>query len=162
MSGIRIEGDLSSFIKVLKDIESFDRKGLNEVIGDILVSSSRQRFKDEEDPQGEKWKTSIRAMEEGGQTLSKSSDLKNSINSKATSEGLAVGTNKIYAGTHQLGGKFTIRAKNHKYLTFKYYGRWIRKTQVKINMPARPFLGVSDKDNVEIKAAIDDFIKEFV
>lgn len=70
-----------------------------------------------------------------------------------------MGTNVVYAATHQYGdpGR-TIRARNAKALRFKARGRWISKKQVKVTIPARPFLGLSDDDLQEIKAATEDFI----
>ena len=37
-------------------------------------------------------------------------------------------------------------------------GQWISKKKVKVNIPARPFLGLSDEDMQEIKATTEEFI----
>lgn len=47
----------------------------------------------------------------GGKTLIRTSDLRTSIKTEADSTGLAIGTNLIYAATHQFGDERTIRAK---------------------------------------------------
>ena len=47
------------------------------------------------------------------------------------------------------------RAKN---LRFQVGGQWISKKKVKVNIPARPFLGLSDEDMQEIKATTEEFI----
>jgi len=39
-------------------------------------------------------------------------------------------------------------------------GRWISKKQVRITIPARPFLGLSDEDMQEIKATTEEFIQK--
>ena len=88
-------------------------------IRDRLRTSTVERFTEEKSPEGTSWKTSIRAREEGGKTLTKTTQLKNSIRSEVSDGGLAVGTNDIRAATHQFGDERTIRAKNKKYLTFK-------------------------------------------
>ena len=38
-------------------------------------------------------------------------------------------------------------------------GRWVTKKQVKVSIPARPFLGLSEEDMEEIKATVEDFIE---
>jgi len=159
MPGIRIEGDIQNLISTIRDLGDMDFLVVSQVLGEANRTSTVERFKDEEDPQGKKWKKSIRATEEGGQTLTNKSDLKNSIKSKASEEGFVVGTNKIYAGTHQKGGTFTIRAKNAPYLRFKYKGKWISKKQVTVDMPKREFLGISKEDMQEIKATLVDFVR---
>jgi len=165
MPGIRMEvedKEFEKFKKTIRNLEGFDREGLNQVLGEAMRSSTRQRFKDEEDPKGKKWKKSIRAAEEGGQTLTKSTDLKGSINFKASNEGFVVGTNKVYAGTHQKGGKFTIRAKNKTYLKFYYKDKWRYQKEVDIDMPKREFLGISKEDMEEIKATMEEAIQEYI
>ena len=71
----------------------------------------------------------------------------------------AVGTNAKHAATHQFGepGR-TIRARRKKVLRFQYNGKWVSKKQVRVKIPARPFLGLSDEDMQEMKATVEDFI----
>ena len=77
----------------------------------------------------------------------------------ADASGFAVGTNVKHAATHQFGDKGrTIRAKRAKNLRFQVGGQWISKKKVKVNIPARPFLGLSDEDMQEIKATTEEFI----
>ena len=67
--------------------------------------------------------------------------------------------NVKHAATHQFGDKGrTIRAKRAKNLRFQVGGQWISKKKVKVNIPARPFLGLSDEDMQEIKATTEEFI----
>ena len=83
------------------------------------------------------------------------------INARATEEGAEVGTNLVYAATHQFGASGrVIRAKNKPYLAFEYHGRTIRKKQVTVNIPARPFLGISDEDRQEIKSLVEEALSE--
>ena len=77
---------------------------LMETIGEVLVSGTLQRFQDEEDPDGKKWKPSIRAMETGDKTLSDTGRLQRSIDYAATSDKVMVGTNVVYGRIHQMGG----------------------------------------------------------
>lgn len=165
MYSIRLEGDVRRLMKRLKQLEQVDIRSVNLALAESLRTSTRERFKDQRDPDGNAWKKSIRAERDNGTTLSHTARLKNSIKSKASMDGFAVGTNTIYARTHQFGEKgraMTIRAKTSKGLVFKIGDRWIRKRQVKVNIkiPARPFLGINEADMLEIKGTLEDLLEE--
>lgn len=165
MYSIRLEGDVRRLMKKLRGLEDVDLKGASLTLAEGLRTSTRERFKEQKSPEGKPWTKSIRANREGGTTLTDSAGLKNSIKSTADGTGFAVGTNKIYARTHQFGEKgrkITIRAKTSKGLIFQIDGKWIRKKQVtvKIKIPARPFLGISEEDMQEIKGTLEDIIAE--
>jgi len=165
MYSIRLEGDVRKLMKKLRGLEDVDLRGASLTLAEVLRTSTRERFQQQKSPEGKPWKKSIRAIREGGATLTDSAGLKNSIKSTADSTGFAVGTNKVYARTHQFGEKgrkVTIRAKTSKGLIFQVGGRWIRKKQVTVNIkiPARPFLGISEEDMLEIKETIEDIIAE--
>lgn len=149
---------------MLRKIRSFseiDKKSINAALAEGVRESTLERFKQSKDPDGKKWKTSIRASSENGKTLIQSSQLRNSINSVSDATGFAVGTNAKHAATHQFGepGR-TIRARKKKALRFMVDGKWVSKKQVRIRIPARPFLGLSDEDMREIKATVEDFIAQ--
>ena len=98
---------------------------------------------------------------EGGKTLIQSPQLRNSIHAKSDTSGFALGTNVKYAATHQFGepGR-TIRARKKKALRFQVGGKWVTKKQVRITIPARPFLGLSEDDMQEMKATVEEFIQK--
>lgn len=130
-------------------------QALMESIGDALVSGTLKRFDAEEDPQGRKWEPSGRASEEGGQTLTSKGRLRDSIDRVATPDKVMVGSNLAYARIHQEGGIIT--PKNAKKLVFT--GRGGKKVAVdKVTIPARPYLGVSEEDLDDVKAAMTDFL----
>ena len=83
------------------------------------------------------------------------------IHDKSDASGFAVGTNVKYAATHQFGepGR-TIRARKKKALRFQVGGKWVTKKQVRITIPARPFLGLSEDDMQEMKATVEEFIQK--
>ena len=144
-------------------MEEVDLRGVSLALAESLRTSTRERFKDTKDPEGKVWEKSIRATREGGTTLTNTAGLKNSIKSEADGTGFAIGTNKIYARTHQFGEKgrkITIKAKTSKGLVFNIGGQWIRKQQVtvKIKIPARPFLGISEDDMHEIRGTLEDVL----
>lgn len=161
MGSIRIEGDTRRLIRKLKHYSDVDKKGINKALAELVRSSTRQRFKEEKSPEGKQWEKSIRAIEENAQTLTKSARMKNSIKSESTSTGFAVGTNTIYARTHQFGDEGRkIRAKTPRGLVFNIGGKWMRKKVVKVTIPARPFLGLSEEDLLEIKNTLEDVFEE--
>ena len=153
MSSIRAEmsGDTDELLQRLNRLSHLETRGVLNSIAEGLRTSTVERFTEEKTPEGTSWKPSIRAQEEGGKTLTKTTQLKTSIRSEVSDSGLAVGTNDIRAATHQFGDERTIRAKNKKYLTFKIGGQWKRVASVKVSIPPRPFLGISEEDEQDIK-----------
>lgn len=125
-------------------------------IGEALVSGVKTRFKNEEDPEGRKWKASARALAGGGKTLTKDAHLRDFIDYAATPTKVMVGSNLPYARIHQLGG--TIRPRKARRLIFKGPGG--EKIVAKqVTIPARPYLGVSKADMEEVRATMEDFLK---
>ncbi|MBF0454954.1 MAG: phage virion morphogenesis protein [Magnetococcales bacterium] len=112
------------------------RQQMNAEIGEMLVTSVKQRFKDEKGPDGKAWEPSKR----DGKTLTDTARLKNSIGYEATSDLTAVGSNVVYARIHQKGGE---TGRGHA-----------------VNLLARPFLGINEEDQAEAAEIIRDFIAE--
>lgn len=162
MSSIKAEltGDAGELLKRLDKMKNLDVRGALNSIAEGLRTSTVERFTDEKSPEGKSWKQSIRAKENGGKTLTQTTQLKTSIRSEVNNTGLAVGTNDIRAATHQFGDERTIRAKNKKHLSFQIGGRWVKVASVKVNIPARPFLGISDEDNQDIKDSLEALFEE--
>lgn len=164
MYSIRLDGDTRRLLRRFKQLSEINKKAINATLANATQSSTVERFKTEKAPDGKKWRKSIRAERDGGTTLVNKSGIRNSIKSVSDASGFAVGTNKIYAATHQLGDtrRITIKAKTSKGLIFQMDGRWMRKRQVtvRVNIPARPFLGLSDDDMLEIKGTLEDYFAE--
>ena len=162
MSSIRAElsGDTDALLKRLDRLGSLEIRGILKSIAEGMRTSTVERFTEERSPEGKPWKTSIRAREEGGKTLTKTGQLKNSIRAEVRDSGLAVGTNDIRAATLQFGDERTIRAKNKKHLTFKVGGQWRRAESVKVSIPPRPFLGISRADEQDIKETLEEVFEE--
>jgi phage virion morphogenesis protein len=124
-----------------------------DAIGQYGESSTRLRFKKQVDPDGVRWKPSIRAQQGGGQTLVMKARLLRSITHNADNNGTAWGTNVKYAAIHQFGG--TIKAKG-KNLRFQIGGRFVSVKAV--TMPKRSFVGVNADDAREMLAVANDVI----
>ena len=157
---VKVDGDVQRLMKRLGRIAGVDKAGINNTIAEGLRTSTIERFQAEKSPEEKKWKQSIRAREEGGKTLTKSTALRSSIRSEASADGLAIGTNDIRAATHQFGDTRIIKATRKKALRFRINGRWVSKKEVKVTIPARPFLGVSEEDEEEIKKLLGKALEE--
>lgn len=161
MYSIRLDGDTRAMLRRIRSFSEIDKRAsmrhwLRARASRRWNGSSRAKARD-----GRRWKTSIRAAQEGGKTLIQSAQLRNSIHAKSDTSGFALGTNVKYAATHQFGepGR-TIRARKKKALRFQVGGKWVTKKQVRITIPARPFLGLSEDDMQEMKATVEEFIQK--
>lgn len=150
---MEVHGDWKKLTKVLNRLENVDFAKLHENIGEVLISTTHERFRNGRAPNGSKWKRGLKGT---GQTLVQSRLLINSVTKRFSREGVEVGTNIKYARIHQKGG--TIRAKKAKFLRFKVGSRWAMKKSVKI--PARPFIGISADDKQEIMRLFRETISE--
>lgn len=170
MVGIRMEGDVRRLTRTLRNMGEIHFKTANKIIGEALRTSTVQRFKESKDPEGRSWEPSTRLYrgkngkikQAKHKTLVDKGLLRNSIKSNPSAKGVAIGTNSIYAATHQLGDTRTIKAKNATGLKFLTLSGMRSKKVVRVTIPARPFLGVSDEDMQEIKGILQDTIEELI
>lgn len=80
-------------------------------IGAAIASSTILRFREQQNPDGNAWIHSIRARTTGGQTLVDTGRLRGSITHQVRGMNVFVGTNVVYAATHQYGrGKIPQRS----------------------------------------------------
>ncbi|WP_375680579.1 MULTISPECIES: phage virion morphogenesis protein [unclassified Bartonella] len=124
-------------------------------VGRLIQESTRRRIQSEKtSPQGEKWKNNHARTS----ILFASGALSRSIDMKASPEKVIVGSGLVYARIHQLGG--VIRPKKGKTLRFFLKSskaqRFVCVPQV--TMPARPYLGLSEQNKVEIVKAAEDWL----
>jgi phage virion morphogenesis protein len=145
-------------------------------IGEILVERSMQSFATGTAPDGKPWKPSWRVgadgrppLRTGGQTLILNEILKGSIHVRPGKDQVKVGTPVKYAAVHQFGaakGSFgTVRAnvKAHSRKTKKHGVQQVRAHTRRTalpwgDIPARPFLGVNQRDWNDIRSSIMRFI----
>jgi len=142
---IDIEFDDAELTRALNGLLSMgqDLSEMMDTIGQGVADSTKERFDTGLAPDGSPWKPSIRALAEGGKTLVKSGDLKTSFRHEVNGNEVVVGptgASVIYAAIHQFGGKA---------------GRNLASV-----IPARPFLGISQDDEIEISSVIGDFLRE--
>lgn len=169
-------GGLAQALKYLRELRGRGERTLPlmQIIAQDLENSTRLRFTDSRDPNGVPWapitlaaklSRARRLASKSGQTLRTMNVAKlraflgpaqplldtrvlaNSITSRATNTYAEVGTNKNYAPTHQFGARQG------------QYGRTKRGAPVPWgNVPARPFLGLSDADRLLITERVEAFI----
>ena len=112
-------------------------------IGEYLIQSVEERFNSQHDPTGTAWTplaASTLKKKRHRKILTESTDLRGSQTYQADADELAFGTVKIYGAIHQLGGKA---------------GRGRR-----VEIPARPYLGLNDEDEDEIGKILVDHLAE--
>jgi phage virion morphogenesis protein len=155
--GIEIRVDDAQVAKAFAaaQAQTADTRPLMEQIGASLLLSTQMRFENERGPDGNPWPKSLRVTIAGGKTLRDQGHLYQSLTYNATADRVEVGSNRIYAAIHQLGG--VIRAKAGGLLKFRIGGMWISKKSVKI--PARPFLGVDRDDEASIAEIVGDWLQ---
>ena len=59
---VRLEGDTDQLLERLKSMQNVDKAGVMNAIAEGLRTSTVERFRSEESPDGHKWEPSIRAQ----------------------------------------------------------------------------------------------------
>lgn len=127
----------------------------------ILESSTRERFDTGIGPDGDAWKPSRRALETGGVTLRDKGNLLDSITSEVRESEVEVGSDgrrdsAKYAATHQFGAHIT--PKNGPFLVFTGADGGLVFAR-SVDIPARPFIGISDTDVVDLTELWTDHLR---
>ena len=117
--------------------------GLTDAAGAILESSTRDRFEIKSAPDGAAWVPWSEAYddtrEDHHSLLVEEGDLRDSIASYSTGVEVHVGSNLIYAAHHHFGGD-----------------------EIGSGIPARPYLGISDEDEIDLADLVTGKLKELL
>lgn len=147
-----IESTLSEIVDKIQHREPLMRD-----IAGIMSDAVEENFAQEGRP---KWL----GIQRDGKILQDSGQLAASINAYSDNDNAIVGTNKTYAAIHQFGGKtkpHVIRPRNKKALAFG--GRVVKKVNHPgSNIPARPFLNLTDDDLSEIEYAASNYLQRLI
>lgn len=123
-----------------------NRRPMMQGIAAELLSMTKDNF-ERESWGNEPWQPTYR----GGKILQLSGQLAASIHTLATNQIAKIGTNKIYAAIHHIGGD--IHAQNAPYLMIPLgNGRFARKQSVTI--PTRPYLPINASGQLQSDGTI--------
>ena len=116
---------------MLDRLAGLDRRALLDDIGSVLENSARERIQvSRQGPDGEPWALWSERYDKGRSSgknlLQDGGDLLDSLDHEATASEVAIGSNLEYAATHQFGDP-------------------------ERNIPARPYLGISKDDDLQIQ-----------
>ena len=165
MVRIRIQTDIGG--KAREILSRYERTAqdplpLMQIAGGLLENSIRERFRTSVGPLGVPWKPSRRVLHGGGgRTLVDKGGLVNSITHVAQSNRVEVGiiaktVSAKYGYVHQFGA--TIKPKKGRFLVFtgpdghKIFAR-------SVTIPARPFIGISAADRMDLAEAWEAYLE---
>lgn len=164
MSGVSMSLTLGGEARTFSALDQIaarlaDKAPLMRDISQQILTSTQHRFETQTGPDGTRWKPSIRALATGGETLtSRMPRLRYSYIAAHSADTAEVGTNVIYAAAHQFGRDETETVAGHNRLIREAFGKplkgavWqtVREHSRKVNLPARPMLGLSEDDRGDI------------
>lgn len=157
MSGARVEleFDNSQVLTAVRGAlaELADPRPMLLDIGEALVNSTRDRFSAQRGPDGQTWKSlSPRYLAtkspNPGKILQRRGDLVRQIFPQVEGATLLVGTDRVYGAVHQFGALKGAFGKTRRGAPIPWG-----------DIPARPFLGISDDDAEEIIAITRDHLQ---
>lgn len=147
-------------------------------LGEYLLRSTQDRFSTQTAPDGTPWQALKPRYAKGkkyqkDKILTLRGYLRRSIRYQVTGvNAVEVGTNVKYAAIHQFGGavqqlpqsrqqryrsvagRVLFAGKKHKRVT----QCWVTRGAYEVDIPARPFLGISTADDKEIREIIMDWV----
>lgn len=134
--------------QIMQDLQRLERSVGDlspalEEIGDVLIESTKQRFNSGEGPDGQPWaENSPVTIDRKGrnQPLIDEGTLAEQLSYAVTGNQLEVGSSMEYAAMQQFGGTKS-----------EFPHLWG-------DIPARPFLGISEADAAEILAIVHDHL----
>jgi phage gpG-like protein len=155
MTGVKIEVVAHGFDAIASRVErlgSFNRALVLDALGALGENQTKRRIAHEKtSPDGATWP----ANRTGTSILVRDGLLRDSIHHIVEGEhSVRWGSGLIYAAIHQVGG--VIRPVNSRFLVFNGVDGLVFATQVTI--PARPYLGVSAANAVQIERRLLTFI----
>ncbi len=121
-------------------------------IGEHILNITRERFNDQQDPDGKPWAplseaTLARKRKNTDKILTERGYLRGNLTYRADRNSVEVGSPNIYAGVHQFGAKKGAFGKTSRGGPIPWG-----------DIPARPFLGIDTKD----QPAVEDIIRNFI
>jgi len=176
---IKLEFDPSNVQKAIKKaLDLMKPDGIPKSIAETLFDSTKRRIEaGGPGPDGESWPPLSLAyllVKKGKGMLRESNALINELKPQVSPDGrlIVIGSNVPYAAIHQLGGTIKKKARDGEVRLRKVGGRTqfakkshksartlkVRFGEHTINIPARPYLGLSEGDKREIETNIGELL----
>lgn len=147
----------------LDRLSHIDTTDLLESVGAVVESQIRRRIKHEKkSPDGEAWEELSPRYERrkskisSGGLLELHGGLLDSIQFEVRGDTLIEGSNLIYSWTHQVGDKREAPSWSG---AGRSGGKMASSTHT-VEIPARPYLGLSDENRDEVEDVVIDWLKE--
>ncbi|HDL8234130.1 TPA: phage virion morphogenesis protein [Yersinia enterocolitica] len=170
--------DTTDFERSLAElISKFEHRApLMRILANDMEDAVQENFAQQGRPKWMGWSPRYAKRRGPGQILQRSGRLASSIVSYSDNDTAMAGTNVIYAAVHQSGGKISIPARSQQayYKQGKdgsvgnqfvkksqsNYSEWNTIPSYTINMPARPFLHLTESDVEGMEEKITDFFSQ--
>lgn len=133
-----------------------DRRQLYGIFGETLMTQHKNRFDAQTSPDGKKWQATKSWYKSGGKILHQRGYLRNTLRYQIKSDHIEFGSNRPYAAIHHFGG--VIKPKRKRLLKLGSNAEFGFAKQVKI--PARPWLGVSNKDGNVLLKKTENYLRK--
>ncbi len=182
-SMLEVSVDTSLASKALGDL--IERLGdlttpLND-IAEYLHQSTDDRFRQQVAPDGSPWAPlapSTLARKKGSRILRAKGTLQDTLRHNVSSNELSFGTDRIYGAIHQFGGKVQYAARSQQVYfrrgkdgsvgnrfakkSKSNFAQWVTRGAHDAEIKARPYLGMSSEDDIEVLAIIHEYLSEQV
>ena len=163
--------ELADYQRLLDTLGRSDHKAeLLDLIGFKVEVQTQRRIQDEKTaPDGSAWAPwteEYKKTRHGNNSLLKGSgDLLNSIEYQVQRNSVRVGSALAYAGVHQDGFSGSVQVPAHTRLIHQAFGKALKSGVYQsvgaftrqMEMPARPYLGLSSDNQTELLAVIGGF-----
>jgi len=146
MAGVVFELDTASAVSGLRHLSAWDIDRLAYNAGALLESSVKRRIDEEKAaPDGgawAEWSEAYAATRSGRHSLLVAdNNLLGSVQNYSRGPEARVGSNLVYAAIHQFGGE-------------------AGRKSARVTIPARPYLGISDRDRRDIAELVEGDLRE--
>ena len=148
-------------------------------IAEYLHQSTNDRFRQQIAPDGSPWAPlapSTLARKKGGRILRDKGTLQDTLRHTVSNNELSFGTDRPYGAIHQFGGKVQHAARSQQ-VYFRQgkdgtvgnrfvkksksnFAQWVARGAHESEIKARPYLGLSSEDDIEILAIIHNYLRE--
>lgn len=140
-----------------------DPQPLLRAIGTGLLSNTQDRFDAETGPDGAAWKplSAWYLAHKRGPGILRGAGMRGGLQGSLSMDvergAVIIGTNKVYGAIHQFGGVIHPKNPSGRLMMRDYRGRPIGVAR-SVTIPARPYLGLSLRDEETILEVTEDYL----